>query len=807
MKNFTTVKSKLNIISLLTIVGFIILVSLIAYFSSTQNKFNNTSDKLTKLELNIINLYHISKNKIIINNEFKIRYNKTKNNFLELEESMENSNLDTTILKSFNSQLLTAQKSYSKAYKKQKDINGNLKKMNNAKNRIKKIFTKVYDYKLLQYMMKLELHEKNFLISKKINLKEVRKIQFKMRRSVRASENFTTNKPMQKQINESIIEYKNMLEVIVKEQQEIDKFQIIVKEEFNKTLKILSNINNIIKKEIDNKSETLLNTILIIALIIVASEFLIATYISRELISNLKVVQNGLRSFFDVINYKSNSADELIISSKDEFGQIAVEINTNIIKSVKLINHNKEVLEEANDVLQKVANGFYGYKIPHHSNVSPDVKDLIINVNKMLDESKSKFDILNRALEAYGQYNFEYTVPKKNETGLYGDFGTLVASTKLIGNNVSEFLAIILNTGDKLNNDTSILSQSSIALSDASNSQAASLEETSASLEEITINIKKNTQNVNHMSKYANELSVASNEGKELSVKTSISMDEINSQVCAISDSIKVIDQIAFQTNILSLNAAVEAATAGEAGKGFAVVAQEVRNLASRSAQAANEIKDIVNKATKKTDEGKVIANEMNDGYEKLNKRIEDTLLIIDDVAKASKEQQEGIEQINSAITILDENIQINAQNAQHISNLSTSISSLSQSLINTSSNAKFKDKIKKQVCDIDLVYKTAELKNEHISLKADTYAKVGTYQKWNIDSCEDCNMGKWIKECEENELHFVKSKEWNELKQIHNEVHSSVQKYVNINFARENNDVLRDVSALVESKTLGLFD
>merc|ERR1711991_1300727 len=97
--------------------------------------------------------------------------------------------------------------------------------------------------------------------------------------------------------------------------------------------------------------------------------------------------------------------------------------------------------------------------------------------------------------------------------------------------------------------------------------------------------------------------------GQNLATKTASSMDEINTEVNAINESITIIDQIAFQTNILSLNAAVEAATAGEAGKGFAVVAQEVRNLASRSAEAAKEIKDLVESATIKANDGKKISS------------------------------------------------------------------------------------------------------------------------------------------------------------------------------------------------------
>ena len=132
----------------------------------------------------------------------------------------------------------------------------------------------------------------------------------------------------------------------------------------------------------------------------------------------------------------------------------------------------------------------------------------------------------------------------------------------------------------------------------------------------------------------------------------------------AINEAIEVIDQIAFQTNILSLNAAVEAATAGEAGKGFAVVAQEVRNLATRSAEAAKEIKAIVERATVKANEGKNIATNMIDGYKNLNSNISSTMNLISDIENASKEQLLGIEQINDAVNQLDQLDQQTQQNA-----------------------------------------------------------------------------------------------------------------------------------------------
>jgi methyl-accepting chemotaxis protein len=178
--------------------------------------------------------------------------------------------------------------------------------------------------------------------------------------------------------------------------------------------------------------------------------------------------------------------------------------------------------------------------------------------------------------------------------------------------------------------------------------------------------------------------------GEQLANKTSHSMDEINEQVTAINEAISIIDQIAFQTNILSLNAAVEAATAGEAGKGFAVVAQEVRNLASRSAEAANEIKTLVENATQKANDGKNISNDMQDGYNNLNQSISKTLELISDVENASKEQLQGIEQINNAVNELDQQIQRNASIANATEDIAIMTQNIAQDIVEDINKKKF---------------------------------------------------------------------------------------------------------------------
>jgi methyl-accepting chemotaxis protein len=165
---------------------------------------------------------------------------------------------------------------------------------------------------------------------------------------------------------------------------------------------------------------------------------------------------------------------------------------------------------------------------------------------------------------------------------------------------------------------------------------------------------------------YSDELSSSIEKGFSNAKENASLMDKINEKTNAIEEAIVVIDQIAFQTNILSLNAAVEAATAGEAGKGFAVVAQEVRNLASRSAEAASEIKKLVNDASEVTKQGKTASNDMINEYTSINDNIDKTKVIINEVSNSLKEQERGIEQINSAVAQLDKSTQENATRAQN---------------------------------------------------------------------------------------------------------------------------------------------
>jgi len=189
----------------------------------------------------------------------------------------------------------------------------------------------------------------------------------------------------------------------------------------------------------------------------------------------------------------------------------------------------------------------------------------------------------------------------------------------------------------------------------------------------------------------ASGVTKSAHSGEQLANQTTTAMEEINAQVSLINEAIAVIDQIAFQTNILSLNAAVEAATAGEAGKGFAVVAGEVRNLTSRSAEAAKEIKEIVERATSKANQGKAIANDMIQGYTELNKNINQTITLISDIEHASKEQLAGIEQINDAVTRLDRQTQQNASVASQTQDVASLTDKIAKLIVDSADSKKFR--------------------------------------------------------------------------------------------------------------------
>lgn len=295
-------------------------------------------------------------------------------------------------------------------------------------------------------------------------------------------------------------------------------------------------------------------------------------------------------------------------------------------------------------------------------------------------------------------------------------------------------------------------------LSQRTEEQASSLEETASSMEELTSTVKQNAENA----KQANQLALASStvaeQGGTVVGKVVTTMDSINASSKKIEDIISVIDGIAFQTNILALNAAVEAARAGEQGRGFAVVAGEVRNLAQRSAAAAKEIKSLIGHSVDQVNDGGKLVGEAGETMEEIVTSIKRVTDIMSEITAASVEQSQGIEQVNLAITQMDEVTQQNAALVEEAAAAAESLEEQAQNL--QAAVSVFKVNAASASARLALADKTTAAKAAanhfddavaaHIKWKLRLTQFIDGTSSEKLDSavvCKDnqCALGKWI--------------------------------------------------------------
>ena len=403
--------------------------------------------------------------------------------------------------------------------------------------------------------------------------------------------------------------------------------------------------------------------------------------------SDLEVMDQFFDEFVEFVTNKKNRFNFSKTSGNANVDRLLDKWTNKANELDGRIKDDMKVLGEVVITLDKVEQGIYGCRI-HATTQNPMVKTLSNTINKMLEETERNMKEIKTTLEEYTRD--DYTNKINISSNIKADMLAVMSSVNQLGDSLSNAAKQNLSNGQHLEANAATMSDSVNNLANKANQQAASLEETAAAVEEITSITRNNANNAVKMSELGNTVKTAVSDGKNLANKTSGAMDEINEQVTAINEAITVIDQIAFQTNILSLNAAVEAATAGEAGKGFAVVAQEVRNLASRSAEAANEIKNLVENASQKANEGKTVSDDMIKGYETLNTHFNETIHLIEDVSSASKEQMTGIEQINDAVTMLDRVTQENASEANSVAQIASDVSTMANTLVADAQAKKF---------------------------------------------------------------------------------------------------------------------
>ncbi|PLY07801.1 MAG: chemotaxis protein [Arcobacter sp.] len=590
-------------------------------------------------------------------------------------------------------------------------------------------------------------------------------------------------------------EFKDLIELTSKTMEMVDnEYKVIEK-----------NLENIVKIQEETLSKTIKEDLKIISvaekiLIILTILFLIAVvYLIitiKGILSNIQKLDAGVENLLD-----PEKASKVEISANDEIGNISKNFNLYLDNLEKSLIQDRAVIDQARKIMGKVNAGLFNDRITLKAS-SNEVDNLITAINQMINTSQKNLTIISDILIALSNAKYDYEIPRIE--GVTGLMSSLIDGTRVTQSTINEVMALIDNSNRRLTFSADDLSTASASLSTSANEQAAALEETAAAIEEVTSTIEATTLNAAKMAQYAQNVTKSSKLGVSLASKTSISMDQLSAEVNTINDAITVIDQIAFQTNILSLNAAVEAATAGEAGKGFAVVAQEVRNLASRSAEAANEIKALVESATSKAKEGKEVSAQMIHGFNELNENITTTISLIDDVANATKEQQEAMEQINHTVNSLDQETQKNAAHASSISDMAKETKNLAIQLQNAVDRTSFSKEAKRKVCDSNMIFDLNKLKSDHINFKNTNFCACKAGNKFNVKDHTQCDMGKWLIANENSS--FAQTELWTELKAAHKLVHHIVQDTVDLYAEEYENEQIISVTENLEVQISHVF-
>lgn len=315
------------------------------------------------------------------------------------------------------------------------------------------------------------------------------------------------------------------------------------------------------------------------------------------------------------------------------------------------------------------------------------VAETIDYFNRFIRAMEKTSNDIRLLSDAVQQGDFTLTV---SEGEWQGNMLEMVEGINRLLGEINRMLSESYTNSVLLSRSADSLKQSTQSLSSATTQQAAALDQSVASLEELSGSVQSNSEKAMVMNTLAKEAKSVVENGNVLAHETSGAVAEINRATEEMRDALKIIDNIASQTNILSLNAAIEATRAGTAGRGFAVVAVEVRKLAARSAEAAKSIRELSDVAFKKSDEALKISDKLIGGFELINTKISETATMVAQVAQASNEQMVGITQINQAVHELEKVTESNSQIAEDTDGIAQEVSTLATQMAEDVASKKF---------------------------------------------------------------------------------------------------------------------
>ncbi len=507
---------------------------------------------------------------------------------------------------------------------------------------------------------------------------------------------------------------------------------------------------------------------------------------------------------FKKINKIENSIDLLSKGSLKSLNDKEIDdcltlkkLNVFLLKEEIKNEEDRKVTEEILKMFKNINNGIF-FKRINLSSKNENLNKLIVQTNESLNTLETIFTKVQNSLRNIATLNFSQNVFLEKELG---KFNSNVSTIDISNESISNIINYLNVYSNELDLNLKTLNDNIKIFNEKNNQQVAFIEEVSASVEQISGNIRNNTETTIKLANFSKEVKNSNLKSKELSTQTVKIIEEIIQEQKNISESLKIIESIAFQTNILSLNARVERATAGEAGKGFAVVRQEVRNLANRSAEASKTIKEIVDKANVKTQNGKNIILQMEEGVNTLNSNIERTLIMINDISTASKEQNQGIRLISENMNNMDKNIQNNATIMQDVENISNVAKNVSNHLLGIVKQTQINKKSLARNNNPEIILQFSKLKMAHVDFK-DTNLFADNVKVEDIKNHTNCLLANMLIQLEKEVPEIKNSNNYKKMNEHHKNVHDLVINYVKEGRIKNIDEVGKEV----EENTQKLF-
>jgi methyl-accepting chemotaxis protein len=394
-----------------------------------------------------------------------------------------------------------------------------------------------------------------------------------------------------------------------------------------------------------------------------------------QLVPAFTKMMRSINSLMEETAGIANAALEGRLDYRSDTSKLEGEF-ANILKSFNTAFHGMaKPVNEISNVMGQIAEGNLSASVTGNYNgafgkLSGVVNETISTINTII--GKISFVLTNIA---------DSNLDLQQVEAYHGDFAAISDGLNTIINTLNELVKNISTATDQVASGAKQVSEGSQNLSHGATEQASSVEQLTASISEISSQTKNNATNANEANSLAKTTKDSAVQGNSQMKEMLTAMNDINESSSNISKIIKVIDDIAFQTNILALNAAVEAARAGQYGKGFAVVAEEVRNLAARSANAANDTTTLIEGSIQKITSGTDIANHTASALSDIVSSVDKVSDLVSDIAVASNEQATGIAQIDKGVEVVSNVVQTNSATAEQSAAASEQLSSQAEYL------------------------------------------------------------------------------------------------------------------------------